>query len=439
MNSRSIAIKVLNRVLLEGAYSNIALSKELDSSNLNSKDKGLVTEIVYGTLRRKRTLDLIIGSFVRDISIMDKRILNILRAAIYQLRFLDKIPSYAACNEAVEEAKKISLKSSKLVNGILRNYLKKEGKVNIKFSNKLYKLAYDYSFEPWLVRLFISQYGENKAIKIMKGLNSTPSITLRVNSLKGDYDSVLEELERLGYNVEEGSISPDAIVIKGGSAIEANELFNEGKCTVQDESAMLVAPVLELEKYDTVLDICSAPGGKTTHIGEILENTGKVLAFDLHVNKLSLIKENCERLGVKNVELSQMDGTILNEKLINIGDKVLIDVPCSGLGIIRRKPEIKWNKNKDDLKSLIKIQREIMKNSWQYLKSGGVMVYSTCTLNKEENEENIRWFLKSYEDVKLDTVFIGKGENIEYTEDGMVTILPNKNMDGFFIAKLKKI
>lgn len=439
MNSRSIAIKVLNRVLLEGAYSNIALSKELDSSNLNSKDKGLVTEIVYGTLRRKRTLDLIIGSFVRDISIMDKRILNILRAAIYQLRFLDKIPSYAACNEAVEEAKKISLKSSKLVNGILRNYLKKEGKVNIKFSNKLYKLAYDYSFEPWLVRLFISQYGENKAIKIMKGLNSTPSITLRVNSLKGDYDSVLEELERLGYNVEEGSISPDAIVIKGGSAIEANELFNEGKCTVQDESAMLVAPVLELEKDDTVLDICSAPGGKTTHIGEILENTGKVLAFDLHVNKLSLIKENCERLGVKNVELSQMDGTILNEKLINIGDKVLIDVPCSGLGIIRRKPEIKWNKNKDDLKSLIKIQREIMKNSWQYLKSGGVMVYSTCTLNKEENEENIRWFLKSYEDAKLDTVFIGKGENIEYTEDGMVTILPNKNMDGFFIAKLKKI
>ena len=134
-----------------------------------------------------------------------------------------------------------------------------------------------------------------------------------------------------------------------------------------------------------------------------------------------------------------MDGTILNEKLINIGDKVLIDVPCSGLGIIRRKPEIKWNKNKDDLKSLIKIQREIMKNSWQYLKSGGVMVYSTCTLNKEENEENIRWFLKSYEDAKLDTVFIGKGENIEYTEDGMVTILPNKNMDGFFIAKLKKI
>ncbi|MGV3024677.1 16S rRNA (cytosine(967)-C(5))-methyltransferase RsmB [Clostridium thermobutyricum] len=439
MNSRSIAIKVLNRVLLEGAYSNIALSKELDSSNLNGKDKGLVTEIVYGTLRRKRTLDLIIGSFVRDISIMDKRILNILRAAIYQLRFLDKIPSYAACNEAVEEAKKISLKSSKLVNGILRNYLKKEGKVNIKFSNKLYKLAYDYSFEPWLVRLFISQYGENKAIKIMKGLNSTPSITLRVNSLKGDYDSVLEELERLGYNVEEGSISPDAIVIKGGSAIEANELFNEGKCTVQDESAMLVAPVLDLEKEDTVLDICSAPGGKTTHIGEILENTGKVLAFDLHENKLSLIKENCDRLGVKNVELSQMDGTILNEKLINIGDKVLIDVPCSGLGIIRRKPEIKWNKNKDDLKSLIKIQREIMKNSWQYLKSGGVMVYSTCTLNREENEENIRWFLKSYEDAKLDTVFIGKGENIEYTEDGMVTILPNKNMDGFFIAKLKKI
>ncbi|MGL4847951.1 MAG: 16S rRNA (cytosine(967)-C(5))-methyltransferase RsmB [Clostridium sp.] len=439
MNSRSIAIKVLNRVLLEGAYSNIALSKELNESDLNSKDKALATEIVYGTLRRKRTLDIVIGSFVRDLSMMDKRILNILRAAIYQLRFLDKIPSYAACNEAVEAAKKISLKDSKLVNGILRNYLKKEGKVRIKFPNEIEKISFEYSFEPWLVKLFIEQYGEEKAKVIMRGLNKTPGITIRVNKLKNSFGEAYNELEELGYNIEKGDLAKDAILIKNGSSIESNKLFVEGKCTVQDQSAMLASYVLNPEKGDTVLDICSAPGGKTTHIGEILENTGKILAFDIHENKLNLIKENCTRLGITNVEVSQMDATVLNEELINKADKVLIDVPCTGFGIISRKPEIKWNKRENTMGLITKIQRRIMKNSWEYLKSGGTMVYSTCTINKKENEENVRWFLENFKDAELELLNVGKMENIEYTRDGMVTILPNKNMDGFFIAKIKKM
>lgn len=437
MNSRSIALKILNRVFNEGAYSNLVLSSELNNSNLNDKDKALVTEIVYGTIRRKNSLDTLIASFVRDIKMMDKRVLNILRIAMYQLKFLDKVPSYAACNEAVEQAKKISISSSKLVNGILRSYGKK-GESGLVFKNKIYELAYTYSFEPWLIRLFIKQYGEEDAIRILNGLNLTPKVTVRVNSLKGDFDEVFEELEEFGYNVEEGYICPEAISIKGGKSVEDNKVFNEGKITVQDESAMLVAPLLDIAHDETVLDLCSAPGGKTTHIAELLENTGKVLAFDLHENKLGLIEENCKRLGIKNVELKQMDATKIDVNLIGAGDKILLDVPCSGLGIIKRKPEIKWNKNREELKEIVKVQREIMENAWQYLKQGGTMVYSTCTLNKEENEQNIEWFLNKYKNCTLEKVFIGNGDNLRY-ENGMLTVLPNEYMDGFFIAKLKKI
>lgn len=437
MNSRSIALKVLNRVFNEGAYSNLALSNELNNSELNDKDKALVTEIVYGTIRRKSSLDTLIASFVKDIKIMDRRVLNILRMAMYQLKFLDKVPSYAACNEAVEQAKKISLGSSKLVNGILRTYGKK-GESGLNFKNRIYELAYTYSFEPWLIRLFIKQYGEEDTIKILNGLNFTPKVTVRVNSLKSNFDEVFEELEENGYNVEEGYICPEAISIKGGKSVENNKLFNEGKITVQDESAMLVAPLLDIKHGETVLDLCSAPGGKTTHISELLENTGRVLAFDLHENKLGLIKENCDRLGIKNVELKEMDATKINVELVGLADKILLDVPCSGLGIIKRKPEIKWNKNREELKDIVKIQRDIMENSWQYLKIGGVMVYSTCTLNKEENDQNIEWFLNKHKNCKLEKVFIGNGDNLKYQND-MLTVLPNQYMDGFFMAKLKKI
>ena len=438
MNSRKVSTNILERIINEGAYSNIILSNELNNSDLSEKDKALVTEIVYGTLRRLRTIDTIIASFVKDVSVMDKKILNILRVAIYQMKFLDKVPSYAACNEAVEEAKEISEKDSKLVNGILRNFVKKEDKFDITFRNKIDEIAFDLSFEPWMVRMFIKQYGEHEALEILEGLNNTPKMTVRVNSIKGDYEDVYEELEEAGYNIEEGCICPEAISIKGGKGIETNKAFVEGKITVQDESAMLVSPLLDLEDGMKVLDLCCAPGGKTTHIGELLNNTGEVLGFDLHENKLDLVKENYERLGITNIKLAQMDATKLDSKLVSYADRVLLDVPCSGIGIIRKKPEIKWNKTRKDLKEIVEVQREILENAWEYLRTGGVMVYSTCTLNKEENEENIKWFLSKHKDAEIEKVFVGKGANLCYDEMGTLTILPNEYMDGFFVAKLKK-
>lgn len=438
MNSRNIALKVLNRITGEGAYSNIILSNELNLSDLSDQDKALVTEIVYGTLRRLKSLDMIIGSFVRDMSVMDKSILNILRIAIYQMQYLDKVPSYAACNEAVELAKEISEKDSKLVNGILRSYVKKEGNFEISFRNKIDEIAYELSFEPWMIKLLFKQYGEQEGLRILHGLNSTPMVTVRVNNLKGNYEDVFDSLEEAGYNVEDGFVCPEAIAIKGGRAIEKNEAFLEGKITVQDESAMLVAPLLDVEEGQTVLDLCAAPGGKTTHIAELLENTGEVRGFDIHAQKLELIKENCDRLGLSNVTLGELDATKLNADLVGLADRVLIDVPCSGLGIIRKKPEIKWTKKRNELKEIVNVQRDIMKNAWEYLKKGGVMIYSTCTLNKEENEENIEWFLSKYKDAEIEPVFVGKGNNLKYDRMGILTVLPNDYMDGFFIAKIKK-
>ncbi|WP_291651944.1 16S rRNA (cytosine(967)-C(5))-methyltransferase RsmB [Clostridium sp.] len=438
MNSRKLARQIIQRVLEEGAYSNLVLSNELNSRDIEDKDKGLITEIVYGTLRRKKTLDVLIGNFVKDINLIDTTVLNILRVAIYQMYFLDKIPEYAACNEAVEEAKEVSLEASKLVNGILRNYIKDEKEIVVP-GNRIDELAYKFSFQPWMIRLFIKQYGEERTMRLMAGLNETPKVTVRVNEFKAEYDEVYEKLEEIGYNIEDGYACPEAIAIKGGKGIEDNELFKEGLITVQDESAMLVAPLLDLKEREKVLDLCAAPGGKTTHIAELLSNSGEVLAFDLHENKLSLIEENANRLGLNNIVCKTMDATKLNSDYISYGDKVLIDVPCSGLGIIRKKPEIKWNKTRQQLKDLVPIQREIMENAWQYLKPGGTLVYSTCTLNKEENEENLQWFLSKHNDAEIEKIYIGNNNNFIYNEDGSLTILPNDSMDGFFIGKIKKI
>lgn len=438
MNSRKLARQIVQRVLEEGAYSNIVLSNELNNNDISDKDKGLITEIVYGTLRRKKTLDIIIGNFVKDIKIMDETVLNILRVAIYQIHFLDKIPEYAACNEAVEEAKEVSLEASKLVNGILRSYIKDEKDITVP-GNRIDELAYKFSMQPWMIRLFIKQYGEERTLRLMAGLNETPRLTVRINGTRCEYDDVYDRLEQLGYDIEDGYVCPEAISIRGGKGIENNELFNEGLITVQDESAMSVAPLLDLEEGDKVLDLCAAPGGKTTHIAELLNNTGEVLAFDLHESKLSLIKENVERLGLTNVKYSEMDATKLNAEYVASADKILIDVPCSGLGIIRKKPEIKWNKTRQQLKDLVPIQQEIISNAWEYLKPGGTLVYSTCTLNKEENEDNIKWFLSKYKDAKAEKIYLGNNSNFIYNQDGSLTILPNEYMDGFFVAKIKKV
>jgi 16S rRNA (cytosine967-C5)-methyltransferase len=439
-NARSLATEILYEVFERKAYSNIVLGHELNKSNLNEKDKALVTEIVYGTIKYKYSIDKILKAFLeKNFDKTDKFILNLLRITIYQLRYLDKVPDFAAVNEAVNLAKKkVSLGASKLVNGVLRNYLRNTDKNYWNEENNLEKLAFKYSYSQWMVKLFIDQYGEEIGEKILSGLNERPGITVRVNPLKEDYEEVFHELEKNEYIVEEGYVCPEAIKITKGRNIEDNPLFQKGCITVQDESAMLVAPAMDIEENLTILDLCSAPGGKTTHIGELMNNTGKILAFDIHEHKLSLIKDNVDRLGLDNIQLALLDATVSEGKLVNSGDRVLIDVPCSGLGIIRKKPEIKYNKNMKELKEIVKIQRNIMKNAASYVRDKGIILYSTCTLNKEENEENIRWFLREFPEFKVEPLYFGNVDNIIYHDEGFITVLPNKHMDGFFIAKIRK-
>ncbi|MFD3156507.1 16S rRNA (cytosine(967)-C(5))-methyltransferase RsmB [Haloimpatiens sp. FM7330] len=440
MSSRELVINILYQVFEKGSYSNIVLNSALKKSELNDKDKALVTEIVYGTIKYKYTIDSVLSTFIRKgLKNLNSNILNILRSAIYQIRYLDKVPDFAVVNEAVELSKKYSsIKTSKFVNGVLRNYLRNKNKKYCNCEDILQKLCFTYSFPKWMVQLFIKQYGEEKAEQICKGLNEVPDVTVRINNLKTSYEEITEKLINLGYELEDGNICPEAIRILKGKSIESNPLFKEGYMTVQDESAMLVAPIMDIEKNMKVLDLCSAPGGKSTHISEIMDNTGQVLSYDIHKTKLDLIKQNIKRLGITNITCDVMNASKFNKNLENSADRVLIDVPCSGLGIIRKKPEIKWNKNLKELKQLVRIQRNILVNASIYVKQNGILIYSTCTLNKDENEKNIEWFIKQHPKFKVESIYFGNLDNVLYNKKGYVTILPNKSMDGFFIAKLRK-
>ena len=388
MNSRKIIVEILDNVIKKGAYSNIEINKRFKNSNINDKDRGLITEVVYGTLKNKKTIDIILESFVSGVKDIDEKVVNILRSAIYQIKYLDRIPSYAVVNESVNLAKIRAKSLSSFVNGVLRNYLRNLDKDYKKGLTDMESLEYYFSFNSWMIKLFLKQYGKENGIKILKGLNETPYITVRTNILKTTREELLNFLLVEGYDVEKGYISDSAIMIKKGSSIEKNSLYTKGMFTVQDESAMLVSECLNLRYNDTVLDICSAPGTKGTHVSEILNNTGKVLAFDIHTHKLKLIEDNAKRLGIFNIEVKLGDASKFNRQYLNSADKILLDVPCSGLGIIRKKPEIKWTKTLKDLKDIEKTQRVILENAWRYLKRGGEMIYSTCTLNKDENEEN---------------------------------------------------
>ncbi len=439
MNSRQIAADTLKQILDEGAYSNIALRNQLNKYQVKEQDKALITEIVYGTLKYKYTIDTILSSMVRDpLDKLDKNVVNILRISIYQFRYLDKVPEYAIVNEGVNLAKKISIGASKFVNGVLRNYLrKKDSNFNTK-KGFINELCYKYSFESWMVKLFLNQYGEGTTEKILMGLNSIPPVTIRINTLKSNYDDVFDRFEKLNYNVEEGKVCPESIKIIKGSSIENNPLFKEGYFTVQDESAMLASMALDVEDNFKVLDICAAPGGKSTHIAELMGGKGTVTSVDLYEHKIKLIKANAERLGIENISAKVMDAAVINNEFIEAFDRVLVDAPCSGLGIIRKKPEIKWFKSRKEIEELYSIQNKILKNASLYLKKGGILVYATCTLNREENEERIHSFIKENNDFEIDKLFFGNRDNFKYTNEGMLTILPDKDMDGFFIAKLIK-
>ena len=421
-NPREAALLALYEIEYGGAYSNMAVKDALKKLDDN-RDKGLVTQLVYGVVRRKLTLDYIISKYSKvKIKKLSKYVLLILRMGVYQLYFTDKIPESAAVNESVKLAKKYSGKSSGFVNGILHSVIR--GKDALEYpKDKMENLSVKYSFPEEMVELL---WDTGFCEELLQSLNCEPETTVRVNALKK------EELET---PMETSPIYEGARILKGTDGAE-NPDYQKGRIIPQDIGAMMASIALSPRSGDTVIDMCAAPGGKTTHLAELMENKGKVYAFDIHPHKIEIIKKNAERMGVSIIDARLGDGCQLQEAFLEKADKVLCDVPCSGLGIIRRKPDIKWNK--DDIEELPQIQYKILKNASKYLKVGGELVYSTCTIIKRENEDVINRFLKENENFELSEIKLqGK---LQRENKGYITLYPNiDGTDGFFISKIKRI
>ncbi len=429
--ARSLALAVLEDVFINQAYSNIALNKHLKGSQLSAADKGLVTEIVYGTVARKLTLEWYLSHFIEDRDKLDNWLYILLLLSAYQLRYLDKIPNHAVVNEAVELAKTRKKGSEKLVNAVLRRILREGWPdiATIKRKNKRDSIA--YSLPVWLVSKLKEEYGEERAQAIFTSLLVRNKASIRVVDL-----SRKEEIKA----VLEATDSPLAAtgLVKEQGHFAGHDLFAEGVITIQDESSQLVAPTLDLQGDEQVLDACAAPGGKTAHMASYL-TSGKVTALDLYDHKLDLIQENAERLGVVDrVQTQKLDARKVHEFFGRDSfDKILVDAPCSGIGLLRRKPDIKYNKETADFTSLQEIQLEILGSVCQTLRKGGIITYSTCTIVSEENFQVVEAFLEShpeFEQVKLEH------ECKDILKDGCILITPELyGSDGFFISQFRKI
>ena len=429
--ARSLALAVLEDVFVNQAYSNIALNKHLKGSQLSAADKGLVTEIVYGTVARKLTLEWYLSHFIQDRDKLDNWLYVLLLMSAYQVRFLDKVPDHAVVNEAVEIAKARKKGSEKLVNAVLRRILREGWPdiATIKRKNKRDSIA--YSIPVWLVSKLKEEYSEERAQAIFDSLLVRNKASIRVTDL-----SRKEEIKA----VLEASDSPLAVsgLVKEQGHFAGHDLFSEGAITIQDESSQLVAPTLDLQGHEQVLDACAAPGGKTAHMASFL-TSGKVTALDLYDHKLDLIQENAQRLGVADrVQTQKLDARKVHEFFEKDSfDKILVDAPCSGIGLLRRKPDIKYNKETADFTSLQEIQLEILGSVCQTLRKGGIITYSTCTIVSEENFQVVEAFLEShpeFEQVKLEH------ECKDILKDGCILITPELyGSDGFFISQFRKI
>ncbi|MGT2951439.1 16S rRNA (cytosine(967)-C(5))-methyltransferase [Streptococcus cuniculi] len=428
--ARGLALAILGQVFDEGAYANLALNQALKTSSLSEKDKGLVTELVYGTVMRKITLEWYLAHVIEDRDKLDSWVYYLLMVSLYQILYLDKIPNHAIVNEAVELAKK-SRGTDKFVNAILRKLADNELPAIESIKRKNKRLSVQYSLPVWLVKKLMDEYGEERAIKIFESLLLRNKASVRVTNPQ-DVEIIKEETGA------EPSLLSEVGLVKASGHFAGTESFKEGRLTIQDESSQLVAPTLALQGDEAVLDACAAPGGKTAHIASYL-TTGTVTALDLYDHKLALIEENAARLGVADkVITKKLDAReVYQEFGADAFDKILVDAPCSGIGLLRRKPDIKYNKEIADFKALQQIQLEILNNVCQSLRKGGIITYSTCTIVAEENHQVVEAFLAKHPNFKQVRL---EHKRKDILQDGCILITPELyGSDGFFISQFQRI
>lgn len=443
MNARDIALNILMDVNINGAFSNYSINKHLKGKN-DPKNENFIREIVYGVIENLSYIDYIIS---RASKIKFKKIhptiLEILRMGVYQIVFMDKIPDRATVNEAVNLSKKHGHnRTSGFVNGVLRNISRnKEEIIKIDKEDKLHYLSIKYSHPKWMIERWLKEFGYEFTRKLLRENNSKPKLNIRVNTLKTNREELLAKMLSYGYNAKKTNYAKDGITIDNPIRITSIDEFRLGYFTIQDESSMLVAQIANPKEGSIVLDLCSAPGGKSTHMGQVMNNKGQIISRDIHEHKLKLVEESANRLDIDIIKTEMFDAIELDKNLINKVDYCIIDAPCSGLGIIRRRPEIKWNRKEKDIKDLKEVQKKILNNAKEYVKPGGTIVYSTCTIGREENLNIVNDFLDENKDFQLVGFEdrLGSRENIETSKDGYIQLFPHIHWtDGFFIAKIQK-
>lgn len=435
-NSRQTAFEILNKIQRDASYSNLALDAALNDSQLDTNNKALTSAIVYGVTERLLTLDYQLQKYLtQPIKKLKPQVITSLRIGAYQILYMDKIPQSAAVNESVELVKKNGASyASGLVNAVLRK-IAKNGEI-LPDENSDDYLSVKFSCPKWLTDMWINAYGRENAVGLLSSSIGSAPTSLRVNTLRTTPEVLINKLSDDGIKAVLSESVENALTVESGGALHKTECYNNGLFHVQDIASQLCCKALGAEPGDTVFDICSAPGGKAFTVAEIMRNNGVIKSFDIYASRLNLIDEAAERLGIGIIDTAVNDGSKYNGKL-GFADKILCDVPCSGLGVIRKKPEIRY-KNTSSVDKLPDLQYSILCSSVKYLKVGGKIIYSTCSLNPDENENIIKRFLSEHPEFESVRVL---GDIPRYTEDtDYISLMPHiHNCDGFFIAGLKRL
>lgn len=423
MNVRELALEVLLEIE-KGEKSHLILRSVLEKYQyLTKQERAFLTRVTEGTVERRLELDYIINQYSKvKVKKMKPVIRNLLRLAVYQMKYMDNVPDSAACNEAVKLAVKRGFGNLRgFVNGVLRNIARNLD--HIEYPEKEQTIPYlsvMYSMPEWIVKMWVSDYGREKTEEILQNFYIERPTTIRVNENQISKVALMDKLEREGVKVEEHPFLQSALLISNYDYLGALDSFLEGDFQVQDAASIQVAESAEIKEDDYIIDVCAAPGGKALHAAQILNGTGFVEARDLTEYKVSLIRENIWRMGFTNIEAVQQDATIYDEASEAKADVVIADLPCSGLGVLAKKTDLKYKMTPETEKEVAELQRQILKTVHRYVKPGGTLIYSTCTICKSENEENAKWFVKNHPQFEL------RWEK---------QIFPGRETDGFYIAK----
>lgn len=443
-NLREIILGILLDINRDGVKSHIAIGNTLNKYQyLSKQERSFITRVCEGTIEHMIYIDYVINQFSKvKVKKMKPVIQNIMRSAVYQILFMDRVPHSAACNEAVKLAQKKGFYNLKgFVNGVLRSILR--GLDHIELPNKENSTEYlsiKYSMPSWLVEIWLKEFGMETTEKMLEAFLEEHPTTIRLKTNQIQEGIILESLKKQGVDVTPTQYLPYAYEMKNYDYLYGLDAFNNGWMYVQDISSMLVAEIADPKPEQYVLDLCAAPGGKSLHVADKLGSSGMVEARDLTESKVALIEDNIRRLKLANVKAVVADATELDSSMVEKADIVLADVPCSGMGVIGNKPDIKYNLSKEQVDELVLLQRKILSNAAAYVKPGGTLIYSTCTIGKKENQENVEWFTQQYpfylESIDSYLPEVLKGAT---TSQGYLQLLPGQHKtDGFFLARLKK-